>query len=417
MGVGSKNNSMDILIEEYDSSLWAAALKDGRLEGLDVDPVNEEVRWGSIYWARVKSFDAALDAVYLDLDGDNTGLLYNKDVRIRKDDGSVLKGGDTAITKTFRAGQMIAVQAKTAYLVQQDDADLSAENKLPQMSMDITLPGRYLIYAPLTKDNRVSQRIRDKKLRTQIHKMLDGVADIEGFILRASAADTQTDMLMREAKILRKAWEQMSEHLSGDEAGLIMLGPDAVQRTLSDQAGQRIDRIEVVTMQHYEYVEEWCSIFAPDLVTKIEPVEIKGAEKDFALFEYRDIVGQIEDLFQPYVLLPGGGNIIIQPTAALTAIDVNRGGDKRSNLSINIEAAEEAARQLRLRNLGGITMIDFLKSPNKNAEGQMIAALEKALNDDPCTVQMHGLTALGLMELARKRRTPPLADRLDEDMF
>lgn len=411
---------MDILIEEYDASLWAAALKDGRLEGLDVDPANEEVRWGSVYWARVKSFDAALDAVYLDLDGDNTGLLYNKDVRIVKDDGTVIKGGDTPITKVFQAGQCIAVQAKTAYLLRPDEADLSIESKLPQMSMDITLPGRYLIYAPLVKENRLSQRIRDKKLRSQIHKMLDGLEGpmgMAGFILRASAADTQTDMLLREAKILRKAWEQMSEHLSGNEAGLIMLGPDAVQRTLSDQAGQRIERIEVVTMQHYEYVEEWCSIFAPDLVTKIEPIEMKGAEKDFALFEYRDIVGQIEDLFQPYVLLPGGGNIIIQPTAALTAIDVNRGGDKRSNLSINIEAALEAARQLRLRNLGGIVMIDFLKSPNKNAEGQMIAALEKALQDDPCTVQMHGLTALGLMELARKRRTPPLADRLDEDMF
>ncbi|MCD8563273.1 MAG: ribonuclease E/G, partial [Alphaproteobacteria bacterium] len=364
-----------------------------------------------------KSFDAALDAVYLDLDGDNTGLLYNKDVRIQNEDGSITKGGDTPITKIFRAGQCIAVQAKTAYLPREYDDDLKAESKLPQMSMDITLPGRYLIYAPLTKDNRLSQRIRDKKLRQQMHKMLDGLEGFQGYILRAAAADTQTDMLMREAKILRKAWEQMKNHLTGDEPGLIMLGPDAVQRALSDQAGQLIDTIEVVTMDHYEAVEEWCSIFAPDLVTKIAPIEIKDAERDFALFEYRDIIGQIEDLFHPYVLLPGGGNIIIQPTAALTAIDVNRGGDKRSNLAINIEAAQEAARQLRLRNLGGIIMIDFLKSPNKNAEGQLIAALEEALRSDPCTVQMHGLTSLGLMELARKRRTPPLSERLDEDLF
>lgn len=409
---------MDILIEEYDGSLWAAALKDGRLEGLDVDPVHEEVRWGSIYWARVKSFDAALDAVYLDLDGDNTGLLYNKDVRLQNEDGSITKGGDTPITKVFRAGQCIAVQAKTAYLPKDYDEDIRTESKLPQMSMDITLPGRYLIYAPLTKENRLSQRIRDKKLRKQMHAMLNGFdSGFEGFILRSAAADTQTDMLLREAKILRKAWEQMSQHLAGDEVGLIMLGPDAVQRALSDQAAQLIDTIEVVTMDHYQAVEEWCTIFAPDLVTKIDPIELKGAEHDFALFEYRDIVGQIENLFQPYVLLPGGGNIIIQPTAALIAIDVNRGGDKSANLAINIEAAQEAARQLRLRNLGGIVMIDFLKSPNKNAEGQLIAALEDALRNDPCTVQMHGLTSLGLMELARKRRTPPLSERLHDDFL
>src|SRR5690606_15254868 len=103
---------------------------------------------------------------------------------------------------------------------------------------------------------------------------------------------------------------------------LIMLGPDAIQRTLSDQAGHTIDRIEIVTMDHFDKVEEWCSIFAPDLVTKIEPVELPNAEDDLALFEYRDIIGQIEDMFDEYAVLPGGGNIILQETAALSAIDV-----------------------------------------------------------------------------------------------
>ncbi len=402
---------MDILIEELDGSLWAAALHNGRLEGLEVEPALEEVRWGSIYWGKVKSVNAALDAVFVDLDGYNTGILYNADTRIKGKDGRIEKGGATAIGKSFKAGDMIAVQAKSAYLPKDYDDYASEETKTPQLSMDITLPGRYLIYCPMMDCNRVSTRIRDKKLRKQMMKMLDVLEDIKGCILRAAAADTQTDILTREGKILSVAWEEMQKYLEGDEPSLIALGPDAIQRTLSDQAAQRIDRIEVVTMDHFNHVEEWCAIFAPDLVTKIEPVEIDKADEDLALFHERDIIGQIEDLFQSYVLLPGGGSIIIQGTAALTAIDVNKGSHKGSHLDTNIEAAKEVARQIRLRNCGGIIVVDFLKSQNKSDEGKLIAALEEAINDDPCTVQIHGMTKLGLIEITRKRRTPALTDR------
>lgn len=406
---------LDILIEELEESLWVATLNNGRLDGLEVDPAHEEVRWGSIYWAKVKSIDKAMDAVYLDLDGDNTGILLNQDVRVQNADGSFKKGGDEAIGKRFHAGDMIAVQAKTAYVPKRSRAGY--ENKIPQMSMDITLPGRYLIFSATMQTNQISRRIRDKKLRQQIKVMMDEMADIQGCILRAAAADTQTDILLREGKILKSAWEQLSQHFSGEEPNLIMLGPDAIQRTLSDQANRQINHIEIVTMDHFNSVEDWCTIFAPDLVHKITPVELENAAVDFALFEYRDIVGQIEDLFQSYVLLPSGANLIIQHTAALTTIDINRSGAKDSNLVINIEAAQEIARQIRLRNTGGIIMADFLKMPNKKNEGELIAALEHAVFQDPCTVQLHGMTNLGLMEMTRNRRTLPLSDRTDSPIF
>jgi Rne/Rng family ribonuclease len=402
---------LDILIEEFDGSLWVAALNDGRLEGLDVDPAFEEVRWGAVYWAKIKSFDAALDAAFLDLDGDNTGILYNKDVRIRNSKGEITRGGATAISKTFKAGNMVAVQAKSAYIQKDSDPFLESENKIPRMSMDITLPGRHLIYCPMLTKNRISTRIQNTKLRKQLLAMLDAIEDVQGCILRVSAANTQTDVLRREGKILKEVWEQIQPHFKGKKPGLIMAGSDAIQRTLSDQAGALIERIEVVTMDHYRQVEEWCTVFAPDLVTKIEPIELDDAAEDLALFHYRDIVGQIEDLFQSYAVLPGGGNIIIQQTAALTAVDVNRGGDKRSNLAINIEAADEIARQIRLRNIGGIIVLDLLRNQSKRDETKLVAALENALLRDPCTVQVHGRTPLGLMELSRKRRTPSLQER------
>ncbi len=402
---------MDVLIEELEGSLWVAALEDGRLQGLEVDPVLEEVRWGSIYWAKIKTIDKALDAAFVDLDGFNTGILYNNDVRKRSKDGEIVKGGAEAIGKMFKPGDMVAVQAKSAYLPKEEDDYARQETKTPQMSMDITIPGRYLIYCALMDDNRISVRIREKPLRKQLMSMLDEMEDIDGCILRAAAAHAQTDILKREGKILKEAWSQMQPCLEGDEVGLIMLGPDAIQRTLSDNADKTVERIEVVTMDRYNQIEEWCSIFAPDLVTKIEPIEIEDAAEDLALFHYRDIIGQIEDLFQDYTILPGGGNIIFQETAALTAIDVNKGADKGSNLSVNIEAAKEVARQVRLRNTGGIIIVDFLRSKDKKEENKLVKALEKTIAFDPCTVQIHGRTNSGLMELTRKRRTPPLQAR------
>ncbi len=417
---------MDILIEELDSNLWTAALKDGQLAGLEVDPALEEVRWGSIYWAKLNNIDAAQDAAFMNLDGYNTGILFNKDTRrTDKKSGVFIKGGEKAIGKTFQPGQMIAVQAKSAYLPKEFDDYARPETKTPQLSMDITLPGRYLIYCPMMNKNRVSMRIKDKAMRKQLLKMMDEMGrageelegDFHGYIMRAAAADTQTDMLVREAVILREAWIEMQPHLEGSEPQLIMLGPDAIQRSLSDHADQQIDTIEVTTIDHFKHAEEWCQVFAPDLMTKINPIELKDALDDLALFHERDIMGQIENLFNAYAFLPGGGNLIIQETAALTSIDVNRGVDKRSKLSVNIEAAQEAARQMKLRNTGGIVVIDFIKMNNKKEQGQLIAALEEAISKDPCTVQIHGLTNLGLMEISRKRRTPPLQDRFSKEQF
>ncbi len=405
----------EILIEEMDGSIWVAALdQTGRLAGLEVDPAGEEVRWGSIYWAKVARIDKAMDAAFISLDGDNVGILHNADVRFRRKNGNIVKGGEKAIGKLLTPGQMIAVQAKTAYMPGPDAADMPAEDKNPRLSMNIALPGRYLIHLPFEDENRVSQRVRDKKLRKQMTAMMDGMVGVKGCILRSAATDMQTEVLEREARMLAGIWGQIQEHFTGEEQGLIMLGPDAVQRALSDQAAHQITRIQVTTMDHIALAQEWCDVFAPDLMTRIEPVELKNAKDEFALFDHRDIIPQIEGLFVPYAILPTGATIIIQETAALTAVDVNRGADERSALEINIDCAVEIARQLVLRNMGGAVLIDFLKLGGKAEQQKVIDALEAwFLANDPCTVQVHGMTGLGLLELSRQRRTPPLLERYE----
>ncbi len=404
---------MDIIVEELDGGLWVAATEKGRLQGLEVDPGIEQVRWGAIYRAKVTRIEKSMDAAFVDLGSGNEGLLHNSDVRIVDAKGNVKKGGAEAIGKLIKPGDMVAVQAKSGYLKHEDEFEFVREDKTPKVSMDITLPGRFLIYAPFLKENEVSSRIRDKKLRESLMKMMSAFEPLKGLILRASSEDTQMDILLREAKILENIWERIQPLFTGDQPALVMDGPDAFQRTIGDQAGSTIKRIEIVTMDRYQQLEEWCNIFGPDLVPKITPVELEDADAELALFDHRGLLGDIEDLFQDYGLLRSGGSIIIQQTAALTAVDINRGGDDRPSMEINLEAAEEIARQIRLRNIGGIVVIDFLKLPKKDDQNRLLKALEPIFNTDPCTVQIHGLTSLGLLEITRKRRTPPLTERLD----
>lgn len=403
---------MDIIIEEQDGSLWVVATERSRIDGLEVDPPHELVRWGSIYWARVDRIDAKLDAAFLDLDGEVTGIIYNKDLRVKDETGALVKGGQKPIGKYLTPGQHILVQAKQGFLEPDTEDTRSYEDKCPTMSMDIAIQGRYMIFTPLDQTNRISSRIRDKKLRKQLEEMMTALSDVQGCILRAAAANTQSDVLIREAKILRAIWDGLSEYAAGEESILIMDGPDALQRSLSDNSLKSIRRIEVVTMDHFQTAEDWCELFAPDLVTKIKPVEVKNATNDLALLDHYDLIKPIESLFQPYAVLPGGGNVIIQGTAALIAIDVNRGADKNSNMTINLEAATEIIRQIRIRNLGGIIMIDFIRLKDDKERKQLLTHIERLIDDDPCTVQIHGFTALGLLEITRQRRTPTLFERV-----
>ena len=406
---------MDILIEELDESLWVAAIdKDKQLESLEVDPIQEEVRAGSIYWARVIRIDATLDAAFLLLDGDNIGLLNSGDLRIEKGD-KILKGGDEPIGKLLSAGDMILVQAKEGKISKEND-DLGFEKKAPRVSMNITLAGRYLIHTPFEVDSRISQRIRDKGVRKSLEGMQADMNDRKSCILRASAANTQTEMLIREHKILSEIWERLDEHMKehgGDDPQLIMLGPDAIHRALSDLADQSIRAIEVIVMEHFESVEEWCGLYAPDLMTKITPIEIDNPYGNLALFDHRDILPVIDALFQPYTVLDGGSNIIMQETAALISVDINRSSDGASNLDLNCKAGNEIARQIRLRNLGGIIVIDALKMKSEKDRKAFLKSLDQAFLNDPCTVQIHGLTKLGLVEVTRNRRSPTLQDRCE----
>lgn len=406
---------MDILVEDVGESLWAAAADKNRLCHLEVDPSTERVRYGSIYWAQVKRIDASMDAAFLDLDGENTGILYNRDTRQMAENGQFIKGGDQAIGKTLASGDMVLVQARTSYLPHDADEDLPSLQKTPIMTMDVAIHGRYLIHTPMDPKSRTSRRISDKKLKDQLERMVDDLMPDARVILRKAGAHTQTDFIKREVTVLHTVFETIKKSAIGQQAHLIMLGPDAVQRVLADTSADRIDHIDITTLDQIDRIQEWCRIFAPDLIPKIRRVDVEdeSLSEDLVLFmSVPGIMDQIDGLLEQYVVLPGGGNIIIQETAALIAIDINSGPDRRGALAVNLEAAKTIAHHIHLRNLGGIILIDFLKMSGPDLRRKVMDELRHQFDDDPCTVDVHGFTRLGLLELTRHRRTPTFMDRI-----
>lgn len=399
---------MDVLIEDLEGSLWSVAIdKKNKIQHLDIDPYAEIIRWGSLYMAKITRIDKGQDAAYVDLGFGFEAILYLKDVRL---DGAPAPKGKS-IGQVLSSGQMIMVQVKTAINPSGAEDDGYESTKVSRVSMDVALQGRYLIYTPFAKENRVSKRIIDKDVRKNMKSMLKSVDDISGCILRASAANCQTDMLVREGKILKAMWDSLMEYDGEAEPTLLMHGLNAVQRTLGNMSASHIDSIAVSTMDIFEETEEWCDLFAPDLMTKIEPRAAENTRSGMGLFEVHDLIGQFENLLKPYVILPSGGAVIIEETTAMIVIDVNSGADK-NQMNTNIEAAREIARQLRIRNIGGIIMIDFINMKTKANNDKILKELENAFTDDPCTTQCHGVTALGVFEISRQRRTPTLQDKL-----
>ncbi len=418
-----KKVTRDILIEELNGVLWVAAVENNKFEAIDLDPQVEDVRWGSLYWAKVTKIDNYLNAAFVDLDGEAVGLLHAKDVWLEDDNGEWSANKGKRIGQVVKGGDMLILQVKDAQLASAplDNDDLPSEAKASKVSMDISLQGRFMIHTPLVKGNRISARINDKKTRDTLSVMMDNLKDTNGLILRASAAHCQTEVLIREGQILQKLWSDLQTFERDDEAGLIWAGPDAIHRVLANQASQQIRHIEVSTMENFGRVEAWALEYAPDLVTKVKAADppsnvakLRSGEpnyEDLGLFDWYDLVDQLNALFMEYVIMNNGAVIIIQETALGTTIDINTGGAK-SSARVNYDAMGEIARQIRLRNLGGMIIIDpagIIKGKDKK---DLEKALKTAIAKDPVTVACHGFTKMGLIECSRARRAPSLNDRI-----
>ncbi|MCW2245894.1 ribonuclease E/ribonuclease G [Azospirillum fermentarium] len=375
---------INILADRRGALVRVAVLTGGRLSDLYLDRVDRPALAGAVVAGRVDRIQAGLNAAFVDLGGGAMGMLPAQDVR------GVVSDGPPRIGRLLRAGQTVLVQVKAE----------GAGDKAAPLTMDVSLPGRFLIHVPHSGGLSVSKRLGDA--REALARRAGTLIGAAGWIVRASALTADDADLVHEAQALAALWRRMGE---GGAAPAVRLPPSgALIRALVEHGAGPVRRIAVEDHGLFAAAHAWAESFAPALAGAVERAPP-------GLFETADLDSELAVLAGRRVPLPGGACLVIDRTEALTVIDVNA-GERGNPMDVNRDAAAEVARQLRLRNIGGIVIVDFLNMRAKGEGERLLRTLSQAVAGDPVQTQVYGVSKLGLVEMTRARRGVTLADAL-----
>ncbi|WP_370280043.1 ribonuclease E [Pontibacterium sp.] len=380
------------------------ALVDGqRLYDLDIESGSREQKKANIYKGRITRVEPSLEAAFVDYGAERHGFLPLKEISREYFSKQPERGSRPNIKDVLREG--------TEVIVQVDKEERG--NKGAALTTFISLAGRYLVLMPNNpRAGGISRRIEGSD-RTQLKEALDGVKIPEkmGIIVRTAGIGRSTEELQWDLDYLATLWSAIKEVESRKAPFLIYQESNVVIRAIRDYL--RADIGEVLIDDEAVYND------AKNFVTQVMPSyeqKIKHYAEQTPLFNRFQIETQIETAFQREVKLPSGGSIVIDPTEALVSIDINsaratRGGDiEETALNTNLEAADEIARQLRLRDIGGLIVIDFIDmTPIKN-QREVENRLRDALKLDRARVQTGRISRFGLLEMSRQRLRPSLAE-------
>ncbi len=346
------------LVESTPEGLRAALVENRRLQAIEIDNAARTTRVGSVTVATV------VRAVH----GIGTFVKLNDGTELLLDHGGPApKSGDEIVVQVTRAAR---------------------GDKAGGASRAIALPGRGVIHLPGGSGAKLS-----KRLDTELAKRAT---------LQALVAGKQGGWIFRRAATLVGVADLTVEiaTLAVDGQRSEIAAPDAFRRLATDYGAEAPARILTAGLAARRTAERWCRAFAPSFEARIEAVPA-------GLFDLYDLDDAVAALAEPRVALPGGGSLVIEPTEALTAIDVNAGLEANT-LNANLAAAAEIGRQLRLRHIGGIVVIDFISMSRERDRDQVMAALKAALADDPSQTHIIPMSPLGLVEMTRERRGPGL---------
>lgn len=275
-----------------------------------------------------------------------------------------------------------------------------------RLTTDITIPSRYMVLMPQSPHVGISQRIEDETERERLKQAAMPYCDEDGgFIVRTAAEGASDTELRRDAAFLRRLWDTLQKRRKGmRKVGIVYEDLNLSCRILRDFVGDEIERIRVDSKITFEVLQEFVHEFIPEL----EPaLEYYAGERP--IFDMFDVENEVQRALDRKVELKSGGSIIIDQTEAMTTIDINTGGFvghrnlEETIFNTNIEATQAIARQLRLRNLGGIIIIDFIDMQNADHRRRVLHSLEQALAKDRAKTSINGFTSLGLVEMTRKR--------------
>ena len=392
-----------MLMTQHDERLQIAVVEDRELVEHYVTRTGARSMVGNIYLGRVQNVLPGMEAAFVDVGRGRNAVLYAGEVSYDED----VEQGDRRIEQALKPGQSVIVQVTKEPL----------RGKGARLTAQISLPGRYLVYVPDGGASGISRRVSDAE-RERLRKILKKVRPSEaGVIVRTAAEGASEEDLAADLDRLKKIWEQVRRKgRRGRAPKALYEEPDLVERVVRDVFSPAEFR-EIVTdsREVFDQVSVYLRDVAPELVGRL-----RLHEGPLPLFEEFHIAEQIHKALERKVWLPSGGYLIIDRTEAMTVIDVNTGKHVgKSNLEetvvgTNLEAAQEIARQLRLRDIGGIIVIDFIDMLFERNRNQVIRTFEEALARDKTRSQVFDITPLGLLEMTRKKVSAGLLEAFSE---
>ena len=420
----------EIIVNVEKLETRVAVLENGRLEEYMVEHPEDERLVGCVFKGRIQNLQDDLQAAFVDIGLKKNAFLHYWDMQPdvdafldEVDDGEAdnAKGGKGGkgrrrgkaprltteeIHEKFKPGSEIIVQVTKGPI----------STKGPRVTTNLSIPGRYLVMMPGTKTRGVSRKIGDAEERRRLKKILDKLLlpDEVGLIVRTAGVGAKGTSFVRDMRNLLESWHELQGNVKNLRAPCcVWQEPDLVERVVRDWLTEDIDTVLVDDEKTFEKLRDVTSRISRRARGKVRHYE--GAEN---IFERLGVERQLHDAFNRQVKLRSGGYLVIDETEALIAVDVNTGHHKGKTsqedaiLEVNLEAVEEVARQLRLRNIGGLVVLDLIDMKSRKHQKQVYRALKDALKRDRARTNVLEISELGLLEMSRQRHEESILSML-----
>jgi ribonuclease G len=402
--------SEEILINITPQETRVAIVENGALQEVSIERQRSRGIVGNIYKGKVNRVLPGMEAAFVDIGLEKAGFLHVSDIDTGDDSaGAEENTTRPTINELLREGGTVLVQ------VVKDPIG----TKGARLTTSISVPSRYLVYMPNSTSVGISVKIEDEAERERLKKLIEACrseSEVGGCIIRTAAEGVDEAELLRDIAFLSKLWGSLLEHAESVPPGSMIHEDLPLSiRTLRDMVGVDTSLVKVDSRETYQRMTDFATRYIPDL-----PARVEHYPGERPLFDVYNIDDELQRALERQVSLKSGGYLIIDQTEAMTTIDINTGafvGHQNLEETIfktNMEASQAIARQLRLRNLGGIIIIDFIDMEHEDHKRQVLKSLEKYLGKDHAKTQVCEVSPLGLVEMTRKRTRESLEHVLCE---
>ncbi len=404
--------SEEILINVTLMETRVALIENGLLQEVFIERHNKTGHVGDVFIGQVVRVMPGMEAAFVDIGLEKAAFIHASDVTEIDADGFELRDDQhKPVQELLREGQLIVVQV----------AKDAISTKGARLTTHLTLPSRNLVYLPRSKHLGISQRLESEEERERLMGLLREGLEQEawenrgGFIIRTAAEGATADELLEDIRFLRRLWNKVEQRIARNEGVRNVYREVPLYiRTVRDLITPSVEKIRIDNSESFQEITQFLEDFIPELNTSVE-----SYAGDRPIFDLYGLEDEIDKALGRQVKLKSGGDLIIDQTEAMTTIDVNTGGYLGSRnhgetiFKTNLEAATSIARQLRVRNLGGIIIVDFIDMQDLEHQRQVQRAFTKALEKDHARTTITGISQLGLIEMTRKRTRESLGQMLN----